>query len=211
MQRKVGSYGPLKTKKGKNRKKYKDVDHYLDAIYRANKDYLEKHVQRAPQEKKSKKTLFKERVKKQMTRTNPNTGKKYNIREAIEMVQRKQFTKTAEERIAETRLTQMRDLDKDAFKKFRKEIGWTNKIKAENVIDMTSEGNKNYLRYRDQTTGKDIVIVETISPKSGVSIGYEFIDYDVWREKWLKKHQNDSAANAAEYQIQKILNKARGK
>lgn len=211
MQRKVGSYGPLKTKKGKNKKKYKSEDYYLDAIYRANKQYLETHIKKAPQDTKSKKTIFKEAVKKQMQMIDPETGKKYNIRKAIEMVQRKELIRTKEERIAETRLTQMRDLDKDAFKKFRKEIGWTNKINASNIVDMTSEGNKNYLRYRDQTTGKDVIIIETISPKSGLSVGYEFMDYDVWREKWLKKHQNDSAANAAEYQIQKILNKARGK
>lgn len=203
--RPIGSHGPLKTAKGKGRKKYANVNNYLNAVYRNNKEYLDSRIQTTPSERRTKKEIFKEEVLSKLNKTNPITKKKYTIREAIDMVQRSELVRTKEERIFETRITKMFESDEKAKKQFRQAVGWTSKIESSNVVDMTHEGNKNYIRYRDPKTGNDIVIIETISPKTGISIGYKIVTYNEWKESYLKKHQ-DTAANAAEYAVLKALN-----
>ena len=64
---------------------------------------------------------------------------------------------------------------------------------------MLHDGNKNYLRYNDPTTGKDVVIVETISPKTGVSMGYEIMTYEKFAKKFASENKNKSALNQALY------------
>ena len=203
--RPIGSHGPLKTAKGKGRKKYANVNNYLNAVYRANKDWLEDRIVKTPSEPRSKKQIFKDEVLGAMKLTNPKTGKKYNIKEAIEKFNRSETVRTRSERIFETRITKMFEMDEKAKKQFRQAVGWTSKIDSSNVVDMSSEGNKNYIRYRDPKTGNDVVIEETISPKTGISTGYRILAYSEWKEQYLKHHQ-DSAANAAEYAVLKVLN-----
>ena len=209
MQRKykrpVGSYGPLKTAKGKGRKKYANLNNYLNAVYRSNKDYLESRIDKTPADKRTKREIFKSEIEKRMQRINPATGKHYTVKEAIDMFQRSELVRSREERIFETRISKMFESDEKAKKQFRQAVGWTSKIDSSNVVDMTSEGNKNYIRYRDPKTGNDVVIEETISPKTGISTGYRILAYNEWKEQYLKKHQ-DTAANAAEYAVLKALN-----
>lgn len=203
--RPIGSHGPLKTAKGKGRKKYANVNNYLNAVYRNNKEYLESRIQTTPSERRTKKEIFKEEVLSNLNKTNPRTGKRYTIKEAIEKFNRSEVVRSREERIFETRITKMFEMDEKAKKQFRQAVGWTSKIESSNVVDMSSEGNKNYIRYRDPRTGNDVVIEETISPKTGVSTGYRILAYNEWKEQYLKKHQ-DNAANAAEYAVLKALN-----
>lgn len=211
----VYGYGSLRTsKKGKRttkrrtRKDFKTLDGYLNNIYNENKSYLNQHINTFGDTRR-KREIFKEEVKGWMKKINPNTGKPYTVKQAIDKVQRSEIVRTKQERYADIFMDRIKR-EKDEFNKFRKEIGWKNKIDTNNIIDMTSDGNKNYIRYRDQVTGKDIIIIETISPKSGVVTEYNYEDYDTWREKYLRKHQ-DSAANAAELAVQSVLNRRRGK
>lgn len=200
--RRYGGYGPLKTKKGKGIKKYKSVNNYLNAIYKNNKEYLDQHI-KVMGDTRTKREIFKEEVMSRLGKINPDTGKKYTIKQAIEKVQRSTLITTKEERIGETRITRMKEMDPEKFKDFRKKIGWTTKIKSENFIEMTSEGNKNYLRYKDPQNGKDVIIVETISPKSGVATSYKILDYDEFVRQYAREHRNDSATMEALYQRKK--------
>lgn len=186
--RRYGGYGPLKAKRPK--KRYKSIDNYLGSVWRNNKEYLEKHVKALGT--KSQKQTFIEAVKNKIGKINPDTGKKYTIKQAIEKVQRSTLVTTQQERIAEVHLTRMRELDPEKFKQLRKAIGWTNKIKSENFTEMTHDGNKNYLRYKDPNTGRDIVLVETISPKTGVATSYDIIEYEEWRYRYVKDHRSES-------------------
>lgn len=196
--RRYGGYGPLKTKKGKGLKKYKNVNNYLNALYNNNKEYLDEHIKTFGDSRK-KREIFKEEVMSRLGKINPDTGKKYTLKQAIDKVQRSTLITTKEERIAETRLSVMRERDPEKFKQLRKEIGWTNKIKSENFTELLHDGNKNYLRYNDPTTGKDVVIVETISPKTGVSMGYDIMTYEKFAKKFSSENQNKSALNQALY------------
>lgn len=196
--RRYGGYGPLKTKKGRGVKKYKNVNNYLNALYNNNKEYLDEHIKTFGDSRK-KREIFKEEVMSRLGKINPDTGKKYTLKQAIDKVQRSTLITTKEERIAETRLSIMRERDPEKFKQLRKEIGWTNKIKSENFTELLNDGNKNYLRYNDPTTGKDVVIVETISPKTGVSMGYKIMTYEKFAKKYSSENKNKSALNQALY------------
>ena len=195
--RRYGSYGPLKTKKGKGVKKYKNVNNYLNAIYNNNKEYLDSHI-RVMGDSRTKREIFKEEVLSRLNHINPDTGKKYTIKQAIEKVQRSTLITTKEERIGETHITRMREMDEEAFKKLRKEVGWTNKLKSENFVETINAGNKYYIRYKDEATGKDLIIVEVISPKGAV-IGWEIMTYEEFMKKYTEQQQNQSATGQARY------------
>lgn len=199
----------LKATRNKTVKDFKSVDNYLDSVYRNNKEYLDKYIDKLG-DSRTKRNIFKEEVKKYMRLTNPETGKPYNIRQAIDRVQRSTMITTKEERIGEVRLERMKELDPEAFKSFRQKIGWRNKVSSMNFVEETHEGNKNILRYRDNATGKDVVIIETISPKSGMSKGYEIKDYTDWRYDYAKEHRNDSPQANADWVVQQALKKGRG-
>lgn len=195
--RRYGSYGPLKTKKGKGIKKYKSVNNYLNALYRNNKEYLDQHIKRMG-DTRTKREIFKEEVMSRLGKINPDTGKKYTIKQAIEKVQRSTLITSKEERIGETHITRMKEMDPEKFKKFRKEVGWTTKISSKNFVETINDGNKYYIRYRDETTGKDLIIVEVISPKGAV-IGWEILTYEEFAKRYTEEHQNDSAKDKARY------------
>lgn len=198
----------LKAKNNKTIKEFKSVDNYLDSVYRNNKEYLDKYLD-VMGDSRRKKAIFKDQVKKYMNYVNPDTGKNYTIRQAIDRVQRSEMITTKEERIGETRLERMKELDPQKYKEFRKSIGWRNKVNSMNFVEMTSQGNKNILRYQDKATGKDVVIIETISPKTGISQGYEIKDYDDYRYDYVKKHKDESPALSAEYAVLQAKRKER--
>lgn len=200
--RRYGEYGPLKTKKGKGLKKYKNVNNYLNAIYNNNKAYLDEHIKRMG-DSRTKREIFKEEVMTRLGKINPDTGKAYTIKQAIEKVQRSTLITTTQERIGEVRLTRMRQMSPEKFKEFRKAVGWTSKIKSEYFVEMTHDGEKNYLRYKDPATGRDIVLVEKISPKSGVTMDYEIIKYDEFRYRYLKEHRDEDPQYLIELEILK--------
>lgn len=195
--RRYGGYGPLKTKKGRGVKKYKNVNNYLNALYNNNKEYLDEHIKTFGDSRK-KREIFKEEVMSRLGKINPDTGKKYTLKQAIDKVQRSTLITTQEERIGEVHLTRMRELDPEQFKKFRQAVGWTNKVSSKNFVEELHDGNKYYLRYKDDITGKDVIIVEVISPKGSV-IGWEIMTYDEFVEKYMNQNQNNSAKDQARY------------
>ena len=97
--RRYGGYGPLKTKKGRGVKKYKNVNNYLNALYNNNKQYLDEHIKTFGDSRK-KREIFKEEVMSRLGKINPYTGKKYTLKQAIDKVQRSTLITTKEERIA---------------------------------------------------------------------------------------------------------------
>lgn len=197
--RRLGGYGPLKNKKGRTRKKYKTIEGYLRAVYNNNKEYLESHIDNLGTTR-SKRQIFIDSVKEIMNQKKPMKDRKYNVKEAIEKFQRSETVTTEMERIGETHLTYMREMNPEVFKKLRKDyIGWTAKITSQNFIEMGSDDNHYYLRYYDPTTGKDVVIVEIISPKTGAVIGYEIMTFDEWAKKYTEQNQNRSAKDQARY------------
>ena len=209
--KRVGQAETFRPKKGKNVSDYKNINNYLNAVWKKNKDRLEGKMFKDPSEPKSDKELFKSKVREYMKEINPNTGKKYTVKQAIDKVQRSELVTTAERRRAEVSFSRIKEQDPETFKKIRKAIGWRNKFNINNVVDSWTEGKVNYYRYKDDATGKDILIQEEISPKSGY-VHTEVMDYDLWREQYLKyKADKGDVAAAAEYAVQVALNKGRGK
>lgn len=173
----------------KLRGKYKATDNYLDAIWRKNKEYLEDRIE-SFNDPRSKKTIWKQKVKEYLKFTNPETGKKYTVAQAIDAVQYSELITSGERRRAEVSFSRMRGERKKGEKmnvnwvNIRKAIGWRNVFSPNNVIDSWSEGKQNYYRYYDPATGKDVMVVETISPKAGTQM-VEVIDYGDWLEHEL--------------------------
>lgn len=208
--KRVGQAEKLRPKKGKNISDYKTLDGYLNSVWKNNQGYLQDSIETF-NEKRTKKQIWKDKVKEYMKEVNPATGKPYTVKQAIDTVQRSELVTTAERRRAEVSFSRIKEQDPETFKKIRKEIGWKNKFNINNVVDSWTEGKVNYYRYKDDATGKDILIQEEISPKSGY-VHTEVMDYDLWREQYLKyKADKGDVAAAAEYAVQVALNKGRGK
>ena len=67
----------LKAKRNKTVKDFKSIDNYLDSVYRNNKEYLDKYIDRLG-DSRTKREIFKKAVKDYMKLTNPETGKEYD-------------------------------------------------------------------------------------------------------------------------------------
>lgn len=196
----VGGKGLLRAKKP--RYKYKNINTYLDAVYNNNKAYLDERVETF-NAKTTKRQQFKESVKEYMR-------KGMNVKQAIDEFQRKEAITSKEERIFETRMSQLKEMDKEAFKEFKKKIGWKEKVDSSNATILKSDDPKrNYLRYTDPKTGRDVVIIEEISPKSGISIGYETVYYEEWKirdnNRKIKEGVNNSPQLMAENDMLKAI------
>ena len=196
----VGGKGLLRAKKP--RYKYKNINTYLDAVYNNNKAYLDERVETF-NSKITKRQQFKESVKEYMR-------KGMNVKQAIDEFQRKEAITSKEERIFEIRMSQLKEMDKEAFKEFKKKIGWKEKVDSSNATILKSDDPKrNYLRYTDPKTGRDVVIIEEISPKSGISIGYETIYYEEWKirdnNRKIKEGVNNSPQLMAENDVLKAI------
>lgn len=208
--KRVGQAEKLRPKKGKNISDYKTLDGYLNSVWKNNQGYLQDSIEKF-NDPRTKKTIWKDKVKEYMKEINPRTGKPYTVKQAIDTVQRSELVTTAERRRSEVSFSRIREQDPETFKKIRKKIGWKNKFNINNVVDSWTEGKVNYYRYKDDATGKDIIIQEEISPKSGY-VHTEVKDYDIWKEQTLKyKADKGDVQAAAEYAVQAALNRGRGK
>lgn len=192
--RRYGGYGPLKAKRPK--KKYKTLDGYLRSVYNNNKEYLDSHI-KVMGDSRKKRDIFIEEVKSRLGKINPDTKKKYTIREVLDKVQRTSLI-TKEERIAETHVTKLREMDQETFKDLRKKVGWTNKIKSENFIEELNVGKYYYLRYKDDNTGKDVIIEEERSPKGAV-ISWKIYTYEEFANKYTSNKKNSSVVDSARW------------
>ena len=203
---------------------YKSINTYLEAVWKSNRKVLEGKLFKPPAETRSDREIFKSKVKEFMKETNPETGKPYTLKQAIDRVQRSELITPEERRLSEVSFTRFsyseqeyinkkgekkkRMVTNENYTKLRKAIGWKNKLDINNVVDSWSEGKKNYFRYYDKATGKDIIVIEEISPKSGET-HVDFIDYGDWRESVLSG-KNDPASYS-ELIVQRTINEARKK
>ena len=224
--RRVGQAGKFRTKRKAS--SYKTTDSYLNAIWRMNKGQIEDRIEKF-NDPRSKRQIWKDSVKDYMNSINPETGKNYSLNQAIDAVQRSELVTSEERRRAEVSFSRMayeieevERLDKKTgkmkkvkvqkptktWKDIRKAIGWKNQFNPENVVDSWTKGKLNYYRYYDKTTGKDILVVETISPQSGVQ-QVEIFDYGDWLEQVLFSQSKNDAKAAAEYQNIKRENEKR--
>lgn len=201
----------LNAKNNKTVKDFKNIDNYLESVYRNNKEYLDKYIDKMG-DSRTKKNIFKNEVKRMMKYTNPVTGKKYTVRQAIDIVQRSTMITTDEERWGEQALERLRESDKTLFKKFRQLVGWKSKISSMNFVEMTSDDTHNYLVYQAPATGKKIIIVEEISPKTGVVRSFKLEeDYDEWRYQYVKNNKKNDPALNAEFSLLEALRVGREK
>lgn len=141
MARKIGQFKRLKTKG-----KYKSLDKYLDAIYRQNKDLIDRKIlneqdlELAPNREKllrqSKKKLFKDYVKEYM-------DEGYKVDQAIKKVSNSRTFLDYDDLAKDNALSGLKE-DKDAYREFReltKEKGRYTKI---DVSKITYIGNNEY-------------------------------------------------------------------
>lgn len=198
--RRVGQEKKLRPKKAI--KKYKSTDSYLNEVWRQNKSNIEGKIEKF-NDPRSKRQIWKDSIKEYMNEINPETGRKYTLQQAIDKFQRSEAFTSAERRRAEVSFTRIKESSKETWKKIRRAIGWTTRFDPEKVVDSWSEGKLNYYRYKDPVKNTDIVIVESISPKSG-SYQVEIFDYGDWNEQRLKS--STDPRSIAEYNIQRQLN-----
>ena len=201
--RRVGQEKKLRPKKAI--KKYKSADSYLNEVWRQNKSNIEGKIEKF-NDPRSKRQIWKDSIKEYMNEINPETGRKYTLQQAIDKFQRSEAFTSAERRRAEVSFTRIKESSKDTWKKIRKAIGWTSSFNTDNVVESWSEGKLNYYRYKDPVKNVDIVIVESVSPKSG-SYQVETFDYGDWNEQRLKS--SNDPRSIAEYNIQRATNQGR--
>lgn len=193
----VGSHEKLRARK--NRKNYKNLDAYLNAVWNNNKEYLNEHVESFGSTK-SKRAIWKREVKSYI-----KNG--MNVKQAIDAFNKTSAIVTDEERWGETRLSVMKDVDKAKFDEFRKKVGWKHRLDSSNFVEVSHYNNKNVLVYENPTTGKRTVVIEEISPKSGVVRDFQVMDYLEARkyilEDKIKHKDKDSAALMTELELVK--------
>ena len=157
----VGQADQLRAKK--NLSEYKSLDSYLNAVYSNNQQYLNEHIETFG-DTRQKRAIFKQEVKDLLNETNPETGKAYTVKQAIDYVQRSTTIRTRDQRGFEVVMSRMREEAPDAFKKFRLAVGWHNKIRSEYVSYIGARGKWMDYEYNDPTTGKRFKISVKISP-----------------------------------------------
>ena len=156
--RKLGKFNVLKAKS-----KYKNIDKYLDAIYRANKDYIDNNIisqeelevasNRDILKKKSKRALFKNYIKEYMEEG-------YNVDQAIRKASNSRvFTEYVE--LAQENLLEGLKEHKDAYKKFRNLTKKNGRYTKIDLSKFTYIGNNEYAY-------EDIIISFKDSPKEVV-------------------------------------------
>ena len=162
----VGQYDKLRAKR--NMSSYKNLDKYLDAVYSNNQEYMNKHI-KIFADTKTKRESFKDEVKKMINQTNPETKKKFTVKQAIDYFQRKNSFRSDDQRGFEVVMTRMQKDSPDAYKKFRMAVGWKNKISSEYVTYKGARGKWMDYEYYDPNTGKHFMMSIKISPdKDGV-------------------------------------------
>lgn len=204
--KRVGQSSSFRAKR--NPSEYKSIDSYLNEVWKRNKGSLENKLFKPPAERRTDRQLFKDKVKEFMQEINPETGKKYSIKQALDRFQRSELVTSSERRRSEVSLSRIKAESPETWKEIRKKIGWRNKFDINNIVDSWTEGKINYYRYKDPNTGKDIMIAESISPKSGYN-KTEVFEYNDWRLGYLKSKKEKTAADASEIAVLEVLTKGK--
>ena len=142
----------MKFRAKKNQSKYKDVDHYIDAVYNNNKDIINNTD--AFKNKKSKKSIFRKLVKEKMSQG-------MSVKKAIDTLQKSRIFTSEAQHYAQNALKALKK-DKRVYHTFRKLKGWKEKLEMSKFNYAGSDG-----KYSIYTYG-DITIKIKDSPTEGV-------------------------------------------
>lgn len=160
----------MQLKKVKRVSKYKDINAYLDALYRKNKTLIDNNI--SPEwvaaHKGSSKRAFKELIKDRMSWLNYKTGKKFTLAQAIKAMENsKAFNKTwTEKDVKYKNFQQLLKKNKDVYKEFKKRLrDERGRFKKYNARDLK------FLGYYEASDGNsavyqfgDLIIFEKKSP-----------------------------------------------
>lgn len=202
--------GQKKLRAKKKSSKYKTVDKYLNQVYENNSGYLDTHFDTFDYtaSKTTRRKLWKNQVKEMMNEINPLTGKKYSVNQAIDYVSRTEVLRTKGEREFETILTEIRDSDKNLFKKLRVDLGWKEKIRSENSRYVGVEDNYYIYEYR-KANGQVVYIKFRISPSNGASNDVQVLSQSQFLNKLkLPKYLQDQYTNVKTKEQQQVAEQA---
>lgn len=202
--------GGQKLRAKRDRKSYKDLDSYLNAVYSNNQEYLNSHMD-VLGDTRTKRTVFKQEVIDLLNVKNPETGKRYSVNQAIDMVQRSTTVRTRSERHFETLMSEISEQSQETFRKIRKELGWKERIDSRYSHYLGAEGNSYYYEYYNPNTGVRKILKISISPKAGTESSVDILDYDDKRVNKIIDKQADRAANDASRVVEEVLKKYGGR
>ena len=168
----------MQLKKVKRVSKYKDINAYLDALYRKNKTLIDNNL--SPEwiaaYRGSPKRAFKKLIKERMEWFNYKTGKNFTLSQAIKAMENsKAFNKTwTRKDVAYQNFQQLVKKDKNVYKEFKKRLrDERGRFKKYNAKDLkflgyyeSAEGNSAVYQFGD------LIIFEKKSPdkNTGASI-----------------------------------------
>lgn len=161
----------MKTLKAKHKKSYyKNENAWLKAVYKNNKEVIDKTLGSSAETKKSKYSMFKKLVKemKEDRYLNDKYDGRVTTVRAVEGLARSEIFTSAKERITGNALKSLKK-DKELYKKFRRLTGWNSKVDTANF-----EWNKTlngYIYRPDNENGVSVVI--TFTGKSPVTMSVE--------------------------------------
>lgn len=213
--------GQKKLRARKKSSQYKTIDRYLNQVYENNKEYIDIHMETYGT-KQQRRNIFKNQVKELLNEINPATGKKFSVNQAIDYVQRSEAVRTKGERHFETVLTEIRDSDKEMYKRLRKDLGWKSKIKSENSRYVGFENNRYIYEYR-KPNGEKVYLLIEISPQSGTQLDVQVVPEHKFLNKLkmpkalqdaytnVKNKEQQQVAEAASNAVNEILSKYGGK
>ena len=141
----------MKFRAKKNQSKYKDVDHYIDAVYNNNKDIINNTD--AFKNKKSKKSIFRKLVKEKMSQG-------MSVKKAIDTLQKSRIFTSEALHYAQNALKTIKK-DKEVYHEFRKMKGWKNPTDLSKFNYHGTDGVYEVYTY------EDITIKIKKSPKEG--------------------------------------------
>lgn len=121
----------MKLEAARAKGKYKSTEHWLDAIYRKNKDFIDSKLN-ITNPKASKKTVFKNLVKEYIEEG-------YTPKKAVDILSRTTIFTPEVERFQINAIEGIRE-DKQVWKRFRKLAGWKTKIDPTKLVYDKSQG-----------------------------------------------------------------------
>ena len=202
--------GGQKLRAKRDRKSYKDLDSYLNAVYSNNQEYLNSHIEVFGDTRK-KRSIFKQEINDLLTQINPETGKRFSVNQAIDYVQRSTTVRTSSERHFETLMSEISEQSQETFRKIRKELGWKERIDSRYSHYLGAEGNSYYYEYYNPNTGVRKILKISISPKAGTESSVDILDYDDKRVNKIIDKQADRAAEDASRVVEEVLKKYGGR
>lgn len=128
----------MKLRAKKPKKKYKDLEHYLDAVYKNNKTAIDEKIPSSGRGKSSK-VRFKAVVKEKMSQG-------MSAKKALDAVGKSQMFTSRTEHYAQNLITFMKK-DKGTYHEFRQKKGWRKKLDLTKFTYKGSNGSYQIYEY----------------------------------------------------------------